>query len=79
MARSTDMMQLLIELRQTARGKKDFATSDTIRDRLGASRSRRWKTVAGGTEWTQGLCGSSDSGVRQAINFQSVFRQSGLK
>ncbi len=44
------LMQLLIDLRQTARANKDFATSDTIRDRLteiGVTLEDR----AGGTEW----------------------------
>jgi cysteinyl-tRNA synthetase len=44
------VMQLLIELRQTARANKDFATSDTIRDRLteiGVTLEDR----PGGTEW----------------------------
>ena len=45
------IMQLLIDLRQTARANKDFATSDTIRDRLteiGVTLEDR----AGGTEWS---------------------------
>ena len=47
------LMQLLIELRQTARSNKDFATSDTIRDRLteiGVTLEDR----PGGTEWSRG-------------------------
>ncbi|MGI9427979.1 MAG: cysteine--tRNA ligase [Bythopirellula sp.] len=46
------IMQLLIDLRQTARQNKDFATSDTIRDRLieiGVTLEDR----AGGTEWSR--------------------------
>ena len=46
------IMQLLIDLRQTARANKDFATSDTIRDRLsdfGVTLEDR----AGGTEWSK--------------------------
>lgn len=45
------ILRLLIGLRQTARSKKDFATSDTIRDRLldiGVVLADR----AGGTEWS---------------------------
>lgn len=46
------LMQLLIELRQSARGKKDFATSDTIRDRLGEI-GVTLEDRPGGTEWTK--------------------------
>ena len=46
------LMQLLIELRQAARGKKDFATSDTIRDRLGEA-GVVLEDRPGGTEWTR--------------------------
>jgi len=47
------VMQLVIDLRQTARANKDFATSDTIRDRLAAI-NVTLEDRAGGTEWTQG-------------------------
>ena len=47
------LMQLLIELRQTARDKKDFATSDTIRDRLGEI-GVTLEDRSSGTEWSQG-------------------------
>lgn len=47
------IMQLLISLRQTARENKDFATSDTIRDRLAAI-NITLEDRAGGTEWSQG-------------------------
>jgi cysteinyl-tRNA synthetase len=47
------IMQLLITLRQTARENKDFATSDTIRDRLTAL-GVTLEDRAGGTEWSQG-------------------------
>ena len=47
------IMQLLIELRQTARANKDFATSDTIRDRLTAV-GVTLEDRAGGTEWSKG-------------------------
>lgn len=47
------VMQLLIELRQSARGSKDFATSDAIRDRL-AAMGVILEDRAGGTEWTKG-------------------------
>lgn len=46
------VMQLLIDLRQTSRENKDFATSDTIRDRfteMGVTLEDR----AGGTEWSK--------------------------
>ena len=43
-------IQLLIELRQSARNNKDFATSDTIRDRL-ADIGVTLEDRAGGTEW----------------------------
>ena len=46
------VMQLLIELRQTARANKDFATSDTIRDRLSAI-GVTLEDRTGGTEWSQ--------------------------
>ncbi len=46
------LMQLLIELRQSARGKKDFATSDTIRDRLGEI-GVTLEDRPGGTEWSK--------------------------
>ncbi len=45
------IMQLLIELRQTARANKDFATSDTIRDRLAAI-GVTLEDRPGGTEWS---------------------------
>ncbi len=47
------IMQLLIELRQTARANKDFATSDTIRDRL-ADSGVTLEDRPSGTEWSQG-------------------------
>ncbi len=46
------LMQLLIALRQTARANKDFATSDTIRDRL-ATIDVTLEDRPGGTEWTR--------------------------
>jgi cysteinyl-tRNA synthetase len=46
------IMKLLIELRQTARATKDFATSDAIRDRLAAI-GVTLEDRAGGTEWTK--------------------------
>ena len=51
--RSLDgIMQLLITLRQSARENKDFATSDTIRDRLAAI-NVTLEDRAAGTEWSQ--------------------------
>ena len=47
------VMQLLIELRQTARKNKDFATSDAIRDRLAAI-GIKMEDRAGGIEWLRG-------------------------
>jgi cysteinyl-tRNA synthetase len=46
------VMQLLIQLRQTARAGKDFATSDAIRDRL-AALGVTLEDRAGGTEWSK--------------------------
>ena len=46
------IMQLLIELRQTARANKDFATSDTIRDRLAAI-GVMLEDRPSGTEWSK--------------------------
>jgi cysteinyl-tRNA synthetase len=46
------IMKLLIELRQTARASKDFATSDAIRDRL-AALGVTLEDRAGGTEWNK--------------------------
>jgi cysteinyl-tRNA synthetase len=46
------IMKLLIELRQSARASKDFATSDAIRDRL-AALGVTLEDRAGGTEWTK--------------------------
>ena len=46
------IMKLLIELRQTARATKDFATSDAIRDRL-AVLGVTLEDRAGGTEWNK--------------------------
>ncbi len=51
-ARTNALMQLLIQLRADARAAKDFATGDTIRNRLteiGITLEDR----AGGTEWTR--------------------------
>ena len=48
-----NLMQLLIDLRASARKNKDFATADTIRDKLteiGITLEDR----PGGTEWTGG-------------------------
>ena len=47
------IMQLLIDLRQTARQNKDFAMSDTIRDRL-TEMGVTLEDRAGGTEWSKG-------------------------
>ncbi len=47
------VMQMLIELRQTSRANKDFATGDAIRDRL-AELGVTLEDRAGGTEWTRG-------------------------
>lgn len=46
------IMKLLIELRQTARATKDFATSDAIRDRL-AALGVTLEDRSGGTEWNK--------------------------
>ncbi len=46
------IMGLLIELRKTARANKDFATSDTIRDRL-STIGVTLEDRTGGTEWSQ--------------------------
>ena len=46
------VMGLLIELRQTARANKDFATSDTIRNRL-STIGVTLEDRPGGTEWSQ--------------------------
>jgi cysteinyl-tRNA synthetase len=46
------LMQLLIELRATARKNKDFATADTIRKRLGEI-GIALEDRPGGTEWTR--------------------------
>jgi cysteinyl-tRNA synthetase len=45
-------MQLAIDLRQSARKNKDFATSDTIRDRLAAI-GVTLEDRPGGTEWSR--------------------------
>ena len=46
------VMQMLIELRQTSRANKDFATGDAIRDRLQAL-GVALEDRAGGTEWSR--------------------------
>jgi cysteinyl-tRNA synthetase len=46
------VMQFLIQLRQTARKNKDFATGDAIRDRLAAA-GVKLEDRGGGTEWTR--------------------------
>jgi len=46
------VMQMLIELRATARANKDFATGDAVRDRLAAI-GVTLEDRAGGTEWTK--------------------------
>ena len=46
------VMQMLIELRQTARANKDFATGDAVRDRLAAI-GVTLEDRAGGTEWSK--------------------------
>jgi cysteinyl-tRNA synthetase len=47
------VMQMLINLRATARKEKDFATGDAVRDRLAAI-GVTLEDRAGGTEWTKG-------------------------
>lgn len=47
------VMQLLIQLRATARANKDFATGDAVRDRLKAI-GVTLEDRAGGTEWVRG-------------------------
>jgi cysteinyl-tRNA synthetase len=51
-ARTDALMQLLIQLRADARAAKDFATGDTIRNRL-AEIGITLEDRAGGTEWTK--------------------------
>jgi cysteinyl-tRNA synthetase len=51
-ADADSVMKLLIQLRATARGAKDFATADTIRNRL-AEIGVTLEDRAGGTEWTR--------------------------
>ena len=46
------VMKLLIELRQTARANKDFATGDAIRNRL-ADIGVKLEDRPGGAEWTR--------------------------
>ena len=45
------MVQLLIKIRHDARNKKDFATADTVRDRLGEI-GVTLEDRSGGTEWS---------------------------
>ena len=47
------VMQMLIELRQSSRANKDFATADAVRDRLQAV-GVVLEDRAGGTEWSRG-------------------------
>jgi cysteinyl-tRNA synthetase len=49
---SSHLMQLLIEVRASARKNKDFATADTIRKRLGEI-GIALEDRPGGTEWTR--------------------------
>jgi cysteinyl-tRNA synthetase len=51
-ASADSIMTLLIHLRADARAAKDFATADTIRNRLAAI-GVTLEDRAGGTEWTQ--------------------------
>jgi cysteinyl-tRNA synthetase len=46
------IMQLLIQLRADSRSAKDFATADTIRNRL-TDLGITLEDRAGGTEWTR--------------------------
>ena len=46
------VVQLLIDLRQTARKNKDFAMSDAVRDRLGAI-GVKLEDRGGGTDWVR--------------------------
>jgi len=46
------VMELLIDIRKEAKGKKDFATSDKIRDRLAAAGILLKDEKGGGMSWT---------------------------
>ena len=46
------LIELLINIRQEARGKKDFATSDTIRDELKALGIQLKDEKGGGTSFS---------------------------
>jgi cysteinyl-tRNA synthetase len=46
------VMELLIDIRKEAKGKKDFATSDQIRDRLAAIGIQLKDEKGGGMSWT---------------------------
>ena len=47
-----DVMELLIDIRKEAKGRKDFATSDAIRDRLAAMGIQLKDEKGGGMSWT---------------------------
>ncbi len=48
---ASGIIELLLEIRASARAKKDFATSDLIRDRLVQLGVKLMDTAGGGTEW----------------------------
>ena len=47
-----EVMELLIDIRKEAKGRKDFATSDAIRDRLAAMGIQLKDEKGGGMSWT---------------------------
>ena len=68
-----DLMQLVIELRATARANKDFATADAIRDGVGPI-GIALEDRAGGTEWTGGGDGAVDGVMQLLIELRATAR-----
>lgn len=69
----SQVMQVVIDLRNEARASKNFATADAIRDGL-APTGIVFEDRAGGTEWSGGSDGALDGVMQMLIELRSTSR-----